>query len=114
MAVDGEDGVAEEGVRQRELGCCGGCGSLGVGLRNTPTWMPRPSLVCAGSMLFPQRRGEMVWRKEGSGCLGAPAGSRGPGAGSAAHCFTLGGSHQHAACRATQASPQCKVAKSCP
>lgn len=45
MAANGEDGVAEEGVRQRELGTYVGDGSRGVGLRNTThTWIPRPHL----------------------------------------------------------------------
>lgn len=35
MAADGERGVAEEGVRQRELASYVGDGSLGVGFRNT-------------------------------------------------------------------------------
>lgn len=84
-------------------------------LRNTThTWILRPSSVCAGSILIPRRRGEMLWRKEGSSCLRDPVGSRGPGAGSAAHCFTQSGSHQHTTCRATQASPSVQRGKILP
>ncbi|XP_010567736.1 PREDICTED: sodium-dependent lysophosphatidylcholine symporter 1-B-like isoform X1 [Haliaeetus leucocephalus] len=86
---------------------CLSCLILIFGVREEP--------VCAGIILIPQRRGEMLWRKEGSSCLGDPVGSRGPGTGSAAHCFTWSRSRQHTTCRATQASPsaQCKEAKSC-
>ena len=44
MAVDGEDGAAEEGVRQRELGSYVGDGSLGAGPQ-THTYLDAETLL---------------------------------------------------------------------